>query len=166
MFRKKVRTILKAWIRATCYFQMEAFSTLLALLVTVHQNIYNLEIIKNSSMNYNQSLVIYFQTYSNLVIVFDTYVFSLVVILGNLKSIAIALSFSQCKAHQTQLHHCLMNFAGNFSLSQLAIQLCIQRRLTNHCNQWRYNTIIYTSSKTLQILMQSIFLSLNQQSHK
>ena len=46
MFRKKVRTILKAWIRATCYFQMEVFSTLLALLVTVHQNIYNLEVMK------------------------------------------------------------------------------------------------------------------------
>ena len=28
------------------YFHMEAFSTLLALLVTVHQNIYNLEVMK------------------------------------------------------------------------------------------------------------------------
>ena len=73
MFRKKVRTILKAWIRATCYFQMEVFSTLLALLVTVHQNIYNLEIMKNSNMNYHQSLVIYFR--HNLVIVSDTSVF-------------------------------------------------------------------------------------------
>ena len=46
MFQKKVRAILKAWIRAICYFQMEAFSTLLALVVTVHQNIYNLEVMK------------------------------------------------------------------------------------------------------------------------
>ena len=76
---------------------MGAFSTLLALLVTVHQNIYNLEVMKKFKYELQSefgNICIH-----NLVIVFDKYVFSLVVIKCDSKSIAIALSFSQCIAH-------------------------------------------------------------------
>ena len=52
---------------------MGAFSTLLALLVTVHQNIYNLEVMKKFKYELQSefgNICIH-----NLVIVFDKYVF-------------------------------------------------------------------------------------------